>query len=144
MLDKMKELITSQDVCALATVSPEGQPHCSLMFYVTDDHGRHIYLLTRGGTKKYRNVSANPSVSILIDSREQRVSTEPALALTITGICETLPEGGLHDTVLNKLLTRHPHLQGVSVDPQVKVLAVRSVTMQLLQGPMSVCYAQMD
>lgn len=144
MLDKMKELMKSQDVCALATVSPEGQPHCSLMFYVTDDHGRHLYLLTRGGTKKYRNVSANPSVSILIDSREKRAPEEPVLALTLTGICETLPDGGLRDTVLNKLLTRHPHLKGVAADPQVKVLKVRGVTLQLLQGPMSVCYAQMD
>ena len=41
-------------------VSPEGQPHCSLMFYVTGDNGRHLYMLTRGGTQKYRNVSANP------------------------------------------------------------------------------------
>lgn len=144
MLDKMKELLKSQDVCALATVSPEGQPHCSLMFYVTDDHGRHLYLLTRGGTKKYRNVSTNPSVSILIDSREKRSPEDPVLALTISGICETLPEGGLRDTVLNKLLTRHPHLQGVAADTQAKVLKVRGISLQLLQGPMSVCYAQMD
>ncbi len=144
MLDKMKALLQAQDVCALATVSPEGQPHCSLMFYVTDDHGRHIYLLTRGGTKKYRNVSANPSVSLLIDSREKRSPDEPVLALTINGICETLPEGGLREAMLERLLERHPHLKGVAADPAVKVLAVRGVTLQLLQGPMSVCYAQMD
>ena len=144
MLEKMQELLKAQDVCALATVSPEGQPHCSLMFYVTDDHGRHIYMLTRGGTKKYRNVSANPAVSVLIDSRERRSPEEPMLALTITGICETLIEGGLRQTMLERLLERHPYLQGVAADPQVKVLSVRGLTMQMLQGPMSVFYAQMD
>ena len=144
MLEKMRALMKAQDVCALATVSPEGQPHCSLMFYITDDNGQHIYLITRGGTKKYRNVSANPSVSILIDNREVRGPEDPALALTIAGLCETLPEGGLRDTILTRILARHPHLQGVAADPAVKVLSVRGISLQLLQGPMSVFYAQMD
>lgn len=144
MLDKMKALMKAQDVCALSTVSPEGQPHCSLMFYMAGENGRHLYMLTRGGTKKYRNVSANPSVSVLIDSREKRAPGEPVLALTINGLCETIPEGGLRDTMLAKLLERHPHLQGVAADPQVQVLKVRGISLQLLQGPMSVCYAQMD
>lgn len=143
MLERMKALLKAQEVCALATVSPEGQPHCSLMFYITDDNGQHIYLITRENTKKYRNLSANPAVSLLIDNREVRGPGEPPLALTIGGICETLPAGGLRDAILGRILARHPHLEALASDPEIKVLSVRGISLQLLQGPTSVCYAQM-
>jgi nitroimidazol reductase NimA-like FMN-containing flavoprotein (pyridoxamine 5'-phosphate oxidase superfamily) len=35
MLEAIKTLIQSRDVCELSTVSG-GEPHCSLMSYVTD------------------------------------------------------------------------------------------------------------
>ena len=68
MLEKMKNIMRSQDICVLATVS-EDKPHCSLMAYLTDDDCRTIYMITHKHTTKYRNLTANPSLSLLIDTR---------------------------------------------------------------------------
>ena len=69
MRPDIRELIQSGKTCVLATVS-EGQPHCSLMSYAADENGREIYMATLRNTKKYKNLVVNPSVSLLIDSRE--------------------------------------------------------------------------
>ena len=68
MIKKMKRLVRNKDVCVLATVT-KNVPHCSLMSYVADRDCREIYMMTKRGTKKYRNLSANRTVSLLIDTR---------------------------------------------------------------------------
>ena len=68
MLETMKEVMRSQDMCVLATVSGD-KPHCSLMAYVTDEDCRTIYMITHRHTAKYRNLTANPCLSLLIDTR---------------------------------------------------------------------------
>lgn len=91
MLDKMKTLIRSKDTCVLAT-SKDNQPHCSLMSYITDDICSRIYIMSLKETMKYRNMKANGSLSILIDTRdeggEQRGGRSRTLALTIKGSFE--------------------------------------------------------
>ena len=69
MRKDIQELLQANRTCVLATVS-EGEPHCSLMSYATDDDCREIYMATHRDTKKYKNLTANPSVSLLIDTRE--------------------------------------------------------------------------
>jgi nitroimidazol reductase NimA-like FMN-containing flavoprotein (pyridoxamine 5'-phosphate oxidase superfamily) len=68
MIEKMKALVKRKDICVLATVS-ENNPHCSLMAYVTDNDCREIYMVTNRQSTKFRNLSANPLVSLLIDTR---------------------------------------------------------------------------
>jgi uncharacterized protein YhbP (UPF0306 family) len=72
MLEAIKVLIQSRDVCVLSTVSG-GEPHCSLMSYVTDVTCREFYMITLTGTKKYRNLEGSSAVSLLIDTREEDV-----------------------------------------------------------------------
>ena len=84
MRTDIRDLIQSNNVCVLATVSG-GEPHCSLMTYATDTDSREIYMITQRETKKYRNLKGNPSVSLLIDTR-QTDSKSRTKALTITGL----------------------------------------------------------
>jgi len=79
MLEEMKALAKQKDICVLATVS-DGNPHCSLMAYATDDDCREIYMITQKGTKKYKNLIKNPSVSLLIDTREEQAASLPLQA----------------------------------------------------------------
>jgi nitroimidazol reductase NimA-like FMN-containing flavoprotein (pyridoxamine 5'-phosphate oxidase superfamily) len=72
MLEAIKILIKSKDICVLSTVSG-GDPHCSLMSYVTDDTCREFYMITLTKTKKYRNLKGNSAVSLLIDTREEDI-----------------------------------------------------------------------
>ncbi len=64
MLEKMKDIVKANDLCVLATVS-EGKPHCSLMFYISDEEGNEIYLISHKQTKKYANLMENPRSAFL-------------------------------------------------------------------------------
>jgi general stress protein 26 len=135
MLDKMKEVIQSQDMCVLATVSGD-KPHCSLMAYVTDKDCRSIYLITHKDTSKYLNIVENPSVCMLIDTRlihrgEERHS---AKALTVNGVAESIVESTERVSFYTDFLERHRHMKDFASHPNAEVLAVRIKSLQLLDG----------
>jgi len=67
MLEKMKNIVRGNDLCVLATVF-EGKPHCSLMYYISDEEGHEIYMVSNKQTKKYANLIENPTVSLPIDT----------------------------------------------------------------------------
>jgi nitroimidazol reductase NimA-like FMN-containing flavoprotein (pyridoxamine 5'-phosphate oxidase superfamily) len=135
MLDKMKALAKAKDICVLATVD-ENVPHCSLMAYITDDEVREIYLVTHRDTRKYRNLVANPRVSLLIDTREEDTGERriSAKALTVSGRFQPITEKGRKELVRARLLERHPHLQSFIEDPEAEVIAIRIGSLQLLEG----------
>lgn len=135
MLEKMKYLVGTKDVCVLATVS-EGLPHCSLMSYATDEDCREIYMVTHKKTKKYRNLTGNPEVSLLIDTREEDRGNHRHLAkaLTVNGRFEAISDPEKRDLVKARLLERHPHLNALVDDPDVEFFSVRIKSLQLLEG----------
>ncbi len=135
MLKKMKKLVRDKGVCVLATVA-ENMPHCSLMSYVPDRDCREIYMMTQKGTKKYRNLTANRKVSLLIDTREEDCGADRAKikALTVSGIFTTIGDGAKRKLVRQKLLKKHPQLKPFAEDPCAEVFAVRVKSFQLLDG----------
>ena len=135
MLETINTLIKSRDICALSTVS-DGEPHCSLMSYVTDDDCREFYMITRPGTKKYRNLEDNGAASLLIDTREDDVDRkrQGIRALTVSGIFRRIDERREEETILQKLLRRHPHLKEFAENGESRVFAVRATSFQLLEG----------
>jgi nitroimidazol reductase NimA-like FMN-containing flavoprotein (pyridoxamine 5'-phosphate oxidase superfamily) len=135
MHEAIRVLIKSRDVCVLSTVW-EGEPHCSLMSYVTDETCREFYMITLTGTKKYRNLEVNRAVSLLIDSREDNEGghREGIRALTVGGVFRPLEDPGEEARVRRRLLERHPHLRPFADSGQAKVFAVRARTFQLLEG----------
>jgi len=135
MLEKMKDLVRSQAVCVLATVSGD-QPHCSLMSYATDAHCREMFMVTFRDTKKYRNLTDNPAISLLIDTREEdrgdkRYQTR---ALTVNGMFEEVKDQTKRAMIKARLLERHPHLVVLTDSPDAEYFVVRIKSMQLLEG----------
>jgi nitroimidazol reductase NimA-like FMN-containing flavoprotein (pyridoxamine 5'-phosphate oxidase superfamily) len=135
MLEAIKTLIQSKDVCVLSTVSG-GEPHSSLMSYVTDDACREFYMITLTGTKKYRNLEGNSAVSLLIDTREEDIDRRrrDIRALTVTGVFQKLEKPSEEARILRQLLERHPHLKELTESGKAKVFAVRAKAFQLLDG----------
>jgi nitroimidazol reductase NimA-like FMN-containing flavoprotein (pyridoxamine 5'-phosphate oxidase superfamily) len=135
MLEAIKTLIQSRDVCVLSTVSG-GEPHCSLMSYVTDITCREFYMITLTGTKKYRNLEGNSAVSLLIDTREEDVDhrRKDIRALTVSGVFQKMEDPSEQERVLRQLLERHPHLKQFAESGEAMVFAVRAKTFQLLDG----------
>ena len=135
MLEAIKTIIKSKDVCVLSTVSG-GDPHCSLMSYITDDTCREFYMITLTGTKKYRNLEGNSAVSLLIDTREEDIdrSRKDIRALTVSGVFHKLEDPSEEKRILKQLIERHPHLKEFTESGKAKIFAVRAKAFQLLDG----------
>lgn len=134
MLSTMKNLAKEKDLCVLATASG-GAPHCSLMAYATDEEGNEIYMATQRHTQKYKNLQENPSVSLLIDTREDhRGRGHEAKAMTVAGKCEIIEDKAKEALVRAKLLERHPHLKEFLNLPDAAILCVRAASFLLLDG----------
>jgi nitroimidazol reductase NimA-like FMN-containing flavoprotein (pyridoxamine 5'-phosphate oxidase superfamily) len=135
MLDEMKRLVREKDVCVLATASGN-RPHCSLMAYVCDENCGEIYMVTYRDSTKYRNLSDNPAVSLLVDTREEHLAERrpEAKALTVEGTYEEINDSEKRARVREKLLARHPHLMTFLDDPAAVVFAVKIASFLLLDG----------
>jgi nitroimidazol reductase NimA-like FMN-containing flavoprotein (pyridoxamine 5'-phosphate oxidase superfamily) len=135
MVEAIKTLIQSRDICVLSTVSG-GVPHSSLMSYVTDEACREFYMITLAETKKYRNLQENSAVSLLIDNREETVPGRrgDVQALTVSGVFAKLEDPAQERRILRQLLKRHPHLEEFAESGNAKVFAVRARSFQLLDG----------
>jgi nitroimidazol reductase NimA-like FMN-containing flavoprotein (pyridoxamine 5'-phosphate oxidase superfamily) len=135
MIEKMKALVKQKDICVLATVS-ENRPHCSLMAYVADKDCREIYMVTSRQTKKFRNLSANPLVSLLIDTREEHTGMERphVQALTVSGVYEEIPDETRKTRIRSKLLDKHPHIKDLMDMPDAEIFCVKITSFLLLDG----------
>jgi nitroimidazol reductase NimA-like FMN-containing flavoprotein (pyridoxamine 5'-phosphate oxidase superfamily) len=135
MLEKMKDLVKKNDICVLATVS-KGEPHCSLMSYLSDEEGCEIYMVSHRETRKYTNLIQNPIVSLLIDTREEERGheRENLKALTAKGEFQSIGDQGKIDTIRARFLKRHPHLTDFLNDPGAEIFSIRLKSFQLLDG----------
>ena len=135
IFEKMRALVKEKNLCVLATVS-EGKPHCSLMSYVTDEEGREIYMTSHRRTKKFANLMANPSVSLLIDTREEDRGSKRAnvKALTVEGEFQKIDDLARKDLIRERLLRTHPHLIDFIHDPDAEIFSIKVKSFQLLDG----------
>ena len=135
MLEEMKELAREKGLCVLATVS-ESNPHCSLMAYATDEDCQEIYMVTQKGTKKYKNLISNPSVSLLIDTRAEQDISQPlkAKALTIAGIFQEIDDECKRKLVRTKLVERHPYLAEFIDQGDTELICIKATSFLVLNG----------
>ncbi|HPD56330.1 MAG TPA: pyridoxamine 5'-phosphate oxidase family protein [Smithellaceae bacterium] len=131
----IKDLMENNLVCVLATVSGDS-PHCSLMSYATDADCREIYMVSHKNTKKYQNLTNNPAVSLLIDSRETSLLQDKKrpLALTVTGIFQKDVPEGKKQAIRELLRERHPELYMLLDDRDAEIVVVKIKALQLLDG----------
>lgn len=135
MLNLIQDMVAGQGLCVLATVS-EDRPHCSLMAYALDASCREIYMATLRGTQKYENLQKNPRVSLLIDERERFPGRElpRGRALTVSGRYRGFDGPEEEATARERLLARHPGLQGFLSRPDAALLRVEIEAFLLLDG----------
>jgi len=145
MLEKMKDIVKSNDLCVLATVSG-GKPHCSLMSYISDEEGNEIYLISHKQTKKYANLKENPVVSLLIDTREEEKGEKriEIKALTVSGEFQTIKDSKKRDSIRSKFLKKHSHLVDFLNDPGTEIFSIRIKSFQLLDGVKDAFYETLD
>ncbi len=132
MLDQMKALAREKSICVLATIA-ENKPYCSLMAYATNAECTEIYMATHRTTKKFRNLSANAAVSLLIDTRESAPRSQ-AQALTVEGLCTPIEDTSEIAAVRTRLLDIHPHLKQFLAHRECVLLRVEIKSFLLLRG----------
>jgi nitroimidazol reductase NimA-like FMN-containing flavoprotein (pyridoxamine 5'-phosphate oxidase superfamily) len=54
----------------LGTAEPGCEPHVTAMFYIWDEYGKFLYLVTSKESKKVLNIRRNRKVSVTIDVRD--------------------------------------------------------------------------
>jgi len=135
MLETMKKLVRDKDICVLATASG-GTPHCSLMAYAADEECREIYMVTYRSSQKYKNLMANPSVSLLVDTREEHTGPlrPEAKAMTIAGTYLKIENPQKEAMIRERLLEKHPHLKPFLEGADGEILCIRIASFLLLDG----------
>jgi nitroimidazol reductase NimA-like FMN-containing flavoprotein (pyridoxamine 5'-phosphate oxidase superfamily) len=132
MRSDIQKMISENKVCVLATVS-DAAPHCSLMSYATDKDCREIYMATLKDTKKYRNLIANPAISLLIDTRNTDPNSKTR-ALTVTGVCQTIGNDKRIKEIRKALLKKHPDLNDFFNNPDARIVVIKATSLQLLDS----------
>ncbi len=132
MLTEMKALAKQKNMCVLATVAGQ-KPYCSLMAYVTDYDCDEIYMVTHKNSTKYKNLTQNPAVSLLIDTREKSPRSQ-AKALTVEGVFCKIDNTEKRKQAAAKLLQTHPHLGNFMQHPEADVFCVKISSFLLLDG----------
>jgi heme iron utilization protein len=121
---QLRELFQHQKLGVLAT-SDGLQPYTSLVaFAVSEDLSRLIFLTSRD-TRKFRNIMACSSVSMLVDNRtNQAADFQNALAVTIIGRAVE-QQGRKKAGLLELFLVKHPELESFANMPSSAVLEIR-------------------
>ena len=123
LITMIQSLVQSQNLGVLATRGKE-YPYCTLVGFAGTDDLRRIIFATLRHTRKYANIRSYPRISILIDSRSNRVEDfKDAMALTLLG--------NVHEAVdkererLSRLyLARHSHLKEFLRDPDCALMVL--------------------
>ncbi len=106
------------------------------MAYLTNERADGIYMVTRRHTQKYRNLTANPQVSLLIDTRTQVEPDQRSRiqALTISGTCSVTVDPKERDEILRQIVIRHPHLKELADHPDAAIISIQLHSFLLLDG----------
>ncbi|MFP5258761.1 MAG: pyridoxamine 5'-phosphate oxidase family protein [Acidobacteriota bacterium] len=128
----IRELLARSDMGVMATSGPDG-PLCSLMAFAAIDPDC-LVMATLPDSRKWRNILADPRLSLLVDNRDTAVSREAIRALTLSGRHEP-PSPAERQAGLAVLRQRHPHLEGLFATPDVACIRLRVASYLLLTGP---------
>jgi nitroimidazol reductase NimA-like FMN-containing flavoprotein (pyridoxamine 5'-phosphate oxidase superfamily) len=138
--EKARALIGEQVICVLATASGN-RPHCSLMAYASNAPCTEIYMVTMKDSRKYRNMCANPAVSLLIDNRQgTSTSYTDTLALNLSGRFQPIIEATQKKKILEVLSKRHPALVDLFDNPGGEPVKIIIESILLLEGATNAYY----
>ena len=123
----LQDLFSSQRLAVLATQSKR-QPYGNLVAFMATDDLKHLLFATTRATRKYANISRNPRIAMVVDSRSnEEADFHQAAAVTATGVVkETV---GPQKKRFQKLyLAKHPYLKEFVSSPTCALLKVEVET----------------
>ena len=118
----LKEVVDTQYFSVLNTVG-EGQPYSNLVAFAITEDLKSLVFITERNTRKYRNIKANNSVSLLIDNRTNQ-SSDIIQAAAITVIGKAIDKSNKKGNLRAIFLKRHPQLQQFADNPNSALILV--------------------
>lgn len=123
----LEQLATGKNFAAITTLMPDGQPQTQIIWVDVD--GDHLVVNTTVNRQKYRNVLADPRVTVTVfedanpyryvEARGVVASTQdgPAAAESIDALSQKYTggpyaKGGTGDRVILSIDVRHVHKSG--------------------------------
>ncbi|KAB1442936.1 pyridoxamine 5'-phosphate oxidase family protein [Pseudodesulfovibrio senegalensis] len=135
MLETIKTLVQSKNICVLATCSGD-LPHTSLMAYTAAPDAQTFWLLSGMGTRKMRNLRANPQASLLMDTREQHLPDHRDKAMALTVSATYLPPRDREELMALKeqFAKALPHMKEFADRGDTTVITLKAKSFLLLAG----------
>lgn len=142
IMKDIENIIRTHDTCVLATTGDEG-PHASLMTYGATPDCRTLYLVTPKQTLKYKNLTRNASVSILIDTRCEE-TIQNVRALTISGTAGDISDAALRRAVRRQFIEKHPDMKEFVDSKDSAFISVSIHSLQFLSGLQESRFIRLD
>ena len=88
----------------------------------------------------------NPTVSLLIDTREEKKGQRriDIKALTVSGEFQTINDSVKKDLIRTKFLRKHPHLTDFLNDSGAEIFSIKIKSFQLLNGVKDTFFETID
>ena len=96
-------------VAVIATIDEHGAPRTAPIWFLWDEESGSPVLFTSRSTKKWRNLQANPRVSLCVDHREP-----PYAAVILDGRVEEVTGRSLYDDVRRMAVAYYGEAEGVA------------------------------
>ena len=120
--NKLRDLFESQPIAVLGTSSADPYS-CLVGFKITDDF-QYLIFSTMRNRLKYKQIEANPRVSLMIDDRsDKQHDFERTTSVTIIGTAEDI-RGSNRQDYAELLLQKHPVLEEFVNDNDCAVMRV--------------------
>jgi nitroimidazol reductase NimA-like FMN-containing flavoprotein (pyridoxamine 5'-phosphate oxidase superfamily) len=121
-MNKLRSLFDSQPIAVLGTSSDDPYS-CLVGFKITDDF-KYLIFATMRDRLKYRQITTNPRVSLMIDDRsDQKHDFKKTTSVTIIGTAEDI-KGKHRQDYAELLLEKHPVLEEFINDNDCAVMRV--------------------
>lgn len=121
--NKIRLMVESQATGVLTTVM-DRQPYTSLVAFSYSPDLKQIYFATPNNTTKYRNLSDNPNISLIIDSRICNPKDfSRSQAITVMGEAHEL-SGENRSRMLESHAARLPGLAGFFSSPSMAMFRI--------------------
>ena len=131
--DYIEAVLKTSGFAVLATEG-NGQPHTSLIAITPFENFRQIIFATYRNTLKYRNLSDNNKVAVLIEGEYlNKKGLKESVVLTIIGHTEEIIIAG-NEAAYKAHLKRHPKMESFMLSPDCALIRIITQSYQIVYG----------
>jgi len=133
-LEEYIEAVLKTSGFAVLATEGNGQPHTSLIAITPFENYRQIIFATYRNTLKYRNLSHNNKVAVLIESRVININgLKQSVVLTIIGHTQEISISG-NESTYQAHLKQHPEMESFMLSSDCVLLRVIAQSYQVVYG----------